>query len=265
MSGAPSDPKELLKRAFLEIRSLKARLAAAERDIRPPIAIIGIGCRFPGGGEGPDAFWRLLLDGPTRSPASGRSLAGQRDVLPPGGFLDDVESFDADFFGIARAKRRPWIRSSAWCSRSPGRRWRTPASAASLARQPDRRVLGMRHQRLCARRAHAAGSRRLSRQRHQHLHRRRPHRLHLGLNGPALVVDTACSSSLVAVHSPSRRCARGECDLALAGGVNLTLAAPATAARFARPADAGAGRPLQGLRRRGRRLSCAARAAAWWC
>ena len=45
----------------------------------------------------------------------------------------------------------------------------------------------------------------------------------LDLRGPSLAVDTACSSSLVAVHLPARACARGECDLALAGGVNLIL------------------------------------------
>ena len=83
--------------------------------------------------------------------------------------------------------------------------------------------------------------------------------------GPALAVDTACSSSLVAVHLACQSLRSGECDLALAGGVNLILAPEAHVDVSPRPACCRAGRPLQDLRRRRRRLRAAARAAAWSC
>src|SRR5262249_25152780 len=72
---------------------------------REPIAIVGIGCRFPGA-EGPEAVWRLLRDGTDGVgpiPGSRWDAEALRDLnLPPrGGFLDAVDQFDADFFGIS--------------------------------------------------------------------------------------------------------------------------------------------------------------------
>ncbi len=76
----------------------------------------------------------------------------------------------------------------------------------------------------------------------------------LGLQGPAVTVDTACSSSLVAVHQACQALRLGECDLALAGGANVLLS-PATMITFSQARHAGAGRPVQDVRR-GRRWLC---------
>ena len=104
----------LLKRALAEIKSLKARLAG--QPARAPIAVVGIGCRFPGNADGPDSFWRLLHDGVdaiTEVPAD-RWDAGalySADRYTPGrmctrwgGFVPGLDEFDADFFRIAPAE-----------------------------------------------------------------------------------------------------------------------------------------------------------------
>src|ERR1700674_4888239 len=108
-----SDHGALLKHALREIRSLRAELAGAKRARREPIAIIGMGCRFPGGAHTPDAFWRLLASGTdavTEVPRTRWDGEAFYDAHPDapgkmytrhGGFLDDIEHFDAQFFGIS--------------------------------------------------------------------------------------------------------------------------------------------------------------------
>ena len=106
MSGTPpSDPRDVLRRALVEIRSLKEKLAAAEKKVvsSEPIAVVGIGCRFAGGIDSPAAFWRALMDGRdtvTARPANRWRATDSRTPIN-GAFLDDVEGFDARFFGIA--------------------------------------------------------------------------------------------------------------------------------------------------------------------
>ena len=225
------------KRALLEIRDLRARLTAFERAAAEPIAIIGLGCRLPGGVIDEASLWRVLSEGTDTV----REVPGDRwdartyyDPDPDrpgaictatGGFLDDVAGFDARFFGIAPREA---------ASMDPQQRlmlevaWEALENAAiapdTLERSATGVYLGVGNsdygRMLFASRYHidayagSGGSFSVIAGRLAYL---------LGLQGPAIVVDTACSASLVAVHIACQALRRGECDLALAGGVNLML------------------------------------------
>ena len=111
-STRPSRPLAGASRAADRGRP-RPRAGDARRRSREPIAIIGIGCRFPRA-DGPDAFWRLLRDGvdavgrgaggPLGRPDG--STSGRRAIPPRGGFLEEVDRFDAEFFGISPARGR---------------------------------------------------------------------------------------------------------------------------------------------------------------
>jgi amino acid adenylation domain-containing protein len=205
----------------------------ADGGARGPIAIIGLGCRFPGA-AGPDQFWQLLRAGRCAVgdvPLQRWSGTLSEEATRRGGFLDDVEHFDAAFFGI------------------------TPREAAAL--DPQHRLLlevgweTLEHAGLAAVRlagsavgvfigiatsdygrmlldgavpagAYVASGNALSMAANRLSY-------HLDLRGPSVAVDTACSSSLVAVHLASQALRAGECELALAGGVNLMLSAAISA------------------------------------
>jgi acyl transferase domain-containing protein/acyl carrier protein len=219
--------KQRLARAVLAMQKMQARIDALELARTEPIAIVGMGCRFPGGADTPEAYWKLLEEGREairREPAS-RRTGSDSGGARWGGYLEDVSGFDAGFFGIS------------------------PREAASL--DPQQRLLlevvweslehaGMEPERL-------AGSPTgvfvgLTGNDYERLlpagpgqvdayfvtgngHCFPPGRLSylLGLQGPSMAVDTACSSSLVAVHLACQSLRAGECNVALAGGVNLVL------------------------------------------
>jgi len=211
-----------------------------------PIAIIGIGCRFPGA-AGPEAFWRLLRDGIEsvgEIPADRWDVDAYHDPDPaaPGkmvtrraGFLDQVDRFDAGFFGISPREamhtdpQQRLLLEVAW-------------EALEDAGQPPERLAGAAvgvyvgiatndYRRLSwespeggdaytvAGNAASIAANRLS--------------YAFDFRGPSLAVDTACSSSLVAVHLACEAIRTGEAALALAGGVNLILA-PEVMASFSK-------------------------------
>src|SRR5678815_4580315 len=102
-----------VKRALALTRAAKARILELEQARNEPIAVIGIGCRFPGGIDGPDALWAMLLEGrdglgpipPDRWDADAwyhpDPAAPGRSIVRRGGFLSDIDRFDADFFGLS--------------------------------------------------------------------------------------------------------------------------------------------------------------------
>jgi acyl transferase domain-containing protein/SAM-dependent methyltransferase len=233
-SAPPISP---VKRALIEIRELKARLAAAEVARSEPIAIVGMGLRFPGGANDPESFARLLWsrrDAVSDVPG-GRWAVDElysRDPDVPGkictrrgGFLDRVDLFDADFFGVSPREA---------ASMDPQQRILMEVSWEALenaGHAPDRlsgarggvyigisnsdygRALFAQPERLdvyaSTGSALSIAAGRLS--------------YFLGWQGPGIAIDTACSSSLVALHLACQGLRLRECDLALAGGVNLVL------------------------------------------
>src|SRR5438876_9900314 len=110
-SADQTDRHALLKSAFIEIKNLRAALDGYTRAESEPIAVIGLGCRFPGGANDPDRFWALLREGRDaiqEVPRTRWDVDDYFDADPEapaktyarhGGFLDlDVRAFDAEFF-----------------------------------------------------------------------------------------------------------------------------------------------------------------------
>ena len=108
-----SDKTLQLKRALQAIKDLRARLEQTEQSNRVPVAVIGMACRFPGGADSPEAYWDVLknkVDGITPVPAGRWDLDELFDADEDapgkvstrwGGFLPNLDAFDASFFGIS--------------------------------------------------------------------------------------------------------------------------------------------------------------------
>ena len=236
-------PKDLspLKRALLAIDDLQARLRAAEQRGREPIAVVGLGCRLPGGGDDPEAFWGVLrdsVDAICEVPPDRWDVGTVFDPDPEapgksytqwGGFLrGPIDRFDPQFFGIApreAAQMDPQQRlllEVAWealehAGIAPdalaGSRTGVFVGICSndyFKLSPDFTDLSRVTAYSASGIAHSVASGRLS--------------YVLGLHGPAVSVDTACSSSLTEIHLAVQSLRAGECRLALAGGVHLMLA-----------------------------------------
>lgn len=118
-----------LREATAAIEALRGKLAA-EQGRREPLAIVGMGCRFPQA-DGPEAFWTALargVDGVREIPGSRwprDAIPGDRPEVRWAGLLDAVDGFDAAFFGVSPREAERLDRSSGCCSRWPGRRSRT--------------------------------------------------------------------------------------------------------------------------------------------
>ncbi len=211
------------------------------REKREPIAIIGMGCRFPGA-DGPEAFWNLLVNGVdavTEVPEERWSLRRFYSADPSspgkvstrwGGFLRDVDRFDADFFGIAPREamamdpQQRIILEVAW-------------EALEDAGQVPKRLAGSRTGVFMGVSISDYGRFQLSDPQSIDAYSGTGSAMSIVANrlsfffdfkGPSVVVDTACSSSLVAVHLALRSLWSGESTLALAGGVNLLLSPSVT-------------------------------------
>ncbi|HEV2130471.1 MAG TPA: polyketide synthase, partial [Longimicrobiaceae bacterium] len=240
LENDPGHPTELspVKRALLELREMRARLEAVERARTEPIAIIGMGCRFPGGATSPDGFWRLLVEGVDairEIPADRWDLDAYfaDDPAAPGkmttrwgGFIDGIDEFDPQLFGIspreamAMDPQQRLLLEVGWealehAGHAPDRLTGSATGVFTGISSFDYVHLAMGvpeetlDSYLAQGIAHSAASGRLS--------------YVLGLQGPALSLDTACSSSLMAVHLAVQSLRRGECRMALAGGVNAIL------------------------------------------
>jgi acyl transferase domain-containing protein/short-subunit dehydrogenase/acyl carrier protein len=217
-----------------------SRQVAAPDD---PVAIVSMGCRWPGGVTTPEDLWRLLRDGVdalTDFPADrgwdvDRVYGPATDAGAPriGGFLDDAAGFDAHFFGIgpheatAMDPQQRVLLEATWEALE-----RAGIEPSSLRGSQTGVFVGLSPHgygvtaedvppdvavHLLTGTTASVASGRVS--------------YVLGLEGPAVTVDTACSSALVAVHLAAQSLRQGECGLALAAGVAV-MATPAAFSSF---------------------------------
>ena len=231
------------KRLALLALELNEKLEAAGRS--EPIAVIGMGCRLPGGADDPAAFWALLREGRDairEVPADRWSIDDWFDADPDspakmsvrhGGFLDRIDGFDAAFFGISPREaitmdpQQRLVLEVAWealehAGMAPERLAGSATGVFLGICNSDhfQRVIDRGSESidayLASGNAHSVASGRVA--------------FFLGLQGPALSIDTACSSSLVALHLACRSLRSGETRMALAGGVNIMCSPQTTVA-----------------------------------
>ncbi|MCB0165298.1 MAG: amino acid adenylation domain-containing protein [Anaerolineae bacterium] len=216
----------------------------APQTLNEPIAVVGMACRLPGRIDSPTAFWQLLIDGVdtvTEIPAARWAVDAFYDPDPEapgkmytryGSFLDNVDRFDTHFFGIAPREaigmdpQQRLLLEVSWealehAALSPERLRGSQTGVFMGLCSDDYAKLSLNSGDPATidaynslGNAHSVAAGRLS--------------YVLGLQGPTMQVDTACSSSLLAVHLACQSLRTGECDLALAGGVNLILAPEST-------------------------------------
>ncbi|QSQ14847.1 type I polyketide synthase [Myxococcus landrumensis] len=204
-----------------------------------PIAVVGMSCRLPGGVRGPEDYWRLLSQGihaVSEVPASRWDVSSWYDADPEapgktyskhGGFLDEVDTFDASFFGISRTEARSMdpqqrmLLELSWEALESGglsvERLKGSATGVFLGIcLSDYALLELNAQDPRGITAYSGTGSVLSVAAGRLAYA-------LGLEGPSFAVDTACSSSLVATHLACQSLREGECELALVGGSNLLL------------------------------------------
>lgn len=238
-SSSPDDSplRSALVAALAELRHRRAEIEALKRGPNEPVAIIGMACRFPGGGETPEQFWQLLDEGHsaiTEVPAARWQVDDYYDPDPAvpgkmatryGGFLRDVDSFDTHFFGISPREtasldpQQRLLLEVAWealenANLPPEQVYESPTGVFVGLTCFDHAIRLASSLNNFDHYAGTGSALNMAAGRVSYF---------LGLTGPSMVIDTACSSSLVALHLACQSLRAKESNLALAGGVNLML------------------------------------------
>jgi len=223
----------------LLVQQMRAKTDSIELLNAEPIAIIGMGCRFPGGSDNPEAFWKNLrngVDAISEIPSDRWDVNAYYDPNPDtpgkmysrhGGFVGQIDQFEPEFFGISPREAQ---------SLDPQQRlmlevtWEALENAGVPLNQLQRSKTGvfvgitttdylqlqtsLADDQLIDAYTNSGGAINFAAGRLSYF---------LGLQGPSLAVETACSSSLVAVHLACQSLRHQESELAIVGGVNLIV------------------------------------------
>ena len=229
-SKTDAKTRALLERATQEMRRLRQEYGALDSRLHEPIAVVGMGCRFPGQSNTPAQFWDLLaagrdgiVDVAQRWEALG--LSAETDTPRWAGLLEQVDRFDAEFFGTSPREankldpQQRLLMEVAW-------------EALEHAGMPPEQLAGSRTGVYVGALYHDYEHLLVANQQQRDLYTITGNgssfaagRLSylFGLQGPCVTLDTACSSSLVALHLACQSLRLNESALALVGGVSLIV------------------------------------------
>ncbi len=232
------------KRLLFALKQARTQLEELQRQKSEPIAIVGMGCRFPGRVKDPESFWQLLkngVDSITEIPGERWDIKDYYDPDPDvpgkmytryGGFLEEVDRFDPQFFGIspreatAMDPQQRLLLEVSWealehAGLAPAQLQGSQTGAFMGICFEDYSRFSVNSGDPTRMDAYSSlgNTRSIAAGRLAYI---------FGFNGPTFFLDTSCSSSLLSVHLACQSLRYRECNLALAGGVNLMLTPEAT-------------------------------------